>query len=335
MRILLLKIIFLFLVLFQSGQQLFAQYPPPAGQPGSTAIFCDSSIFVNWAKNCIVTAGYINIADTSVYYAGSNRADYGTPPDALGKADGHVISLGDGGIATLKFDPPVKNGQGFDFAVFENGLNDSFLELGFVEVSSDSIRFVRFPTVSLTKAAEQIPTFGTLDATKINNLAGKYRVFFGTPFDLDELIDSTGIDLNKISFIRIIDVVGTIDPVYAMHDSRGNIINDPWPTPFNTGGFDLDAIGVIHEKPNSENSNFTHPEIGLFPNPVVGQLTVLIPTGYPVSMKIITEEGIDTGISATIKYSLKIDLSGLKPGIYLGSFRFNDGIVVIRKIVKL
>ena len=26
------------------------------------------------------------------------------------------------------------------------------------------------------------------------------------------------------------------------------MINDPWPTNFSTGGFDLDAVGVVHEK---------------------------------------------------------------------------------------
>jgi hypothetical protein len=35
---------------------------------------------------------------------------------------------------------------------------------------------------------------------------------------------------------------------YASCDSQGHQINDPWPTPFPTGGFDLDAVGVIHQK---------------------------------------------------------------------------------------
>ena len=30
-------------------------------------------------------------------------------------------------------------------------------------------------------------------------------------------------------------------------DSLGNWINDPWPTNFQTSGFDLDAVGVIHQ----------------------------------------------------------------------------------------
>ena len=165
-------------------------------------------MIVNWAKTCSVHLGYINIADTSIYYAGSNKANWGVESDALDKSDDHVISLGDGGFATLTFEPPISNGNGFDFAVFENGLGDNFLELGFVEVSSDGIRFVRFPSISLTPETPQIGTFGFLDATKINNLAGKYRVLFGTPFDLEELKDSSGLDLMHITHVRIIDVVG-------------------------------------------------------------------------------------------------------------------------------
>ena len=35
---------------------------------------------------------------------------------------------------------------------------------------------------------------------------------------------------------------------YASSDVNSHQINDPWPTPFDTGGFDLDAVGVINEK---------------------------------------------------------------------------------------
>jgi len=60
--------------------------------------------------------------------------------------------------------------HGFDFAVFENSFNDSFLELAFVEVSSDGINFVRFPATSNTQTDVQITGFGTIDPTYINNL---------------------------------------------------------------------------------------------------------------------------------------------------------------------
>jgi hypothetical protein len=43
----------------------------------------------------------------------------------------------------------------------------------------------------------------------------------------------------------VIDVVGINDPLLGSHDSLGNLIIDPFPTPFPTGGFDLDAVGAF------------------------------------------------------------------------------------------
>jgi hypothetical protein len=247
-----------------------AQFPPPAGQPGTTAIHKDSSAIIAWASGIEVSRGLINISDPSQTHEGSNYASFGIPENALGLAVGSsedVVSLGDGGVATLTFNKPIKNGPGPDFCIFENSFSDTYLELAFVEVSSDGIRFVRFPAISLTQTDEQINGFGALDATKIHNLAGKYRQGYGTPFDLEDLIDSTDIDLNNITHVRIIDVVGSIDPAYGSTDSQGNFINDLFPTSFFSGGFDLDAVGVIHEQNEVnliENEFFT---IEIYPNP--------------------------------------------------------------------
>jgi len=141
----------------------------------------------------------------------------------------------------------LTDGPGFDFAVFENSFSNDFLELAFVEVSSDGTHFFRFASVSNTQTNEQVETFGTLDATKIHNLAGKYRGGYGTPFDLAELNEIEGLDIHHVVAVKVIDVVGSIDTAYATYDSEGNIINDPWPTPFESSGFDLDAVGVIHD----------------------------------------------------------------------------------------
>jgi hypothetical protein len=243
-------------------------YPPAAGQPGSTAISCTDPCFKAWATGIELTRGYIMISDpTQLGPDSTNKASFGYPSKALGIAEGNsldVVSFGDAGVALLTFDVPIVNGEGFDFAVFENGFSDGFLELAFVEVSSDGKRFVRFPSVSLTQTDTQIDGFGTIDPTNIHNLAGKYRQGYGTPFDLEDLKDSTGIDLNNIRFVRLIDVVGSIDPQYCSYDSRGNIINDPYPADFASGGFDLDAVGAINigTKPfvvsNFNNLNLEH-----------------------------------------------------------------------------
>ncbi|RMG79687.1 MAG: T9SS C-terminal target domain-containing protein, partial [Bacteroidetes bacterium] len=215
------------IIVFLGGGEAAAQgpYPPPAGQPGTTAMYKDSSDFIAWAVTCSVSRGWMDIADTAL-----GKVSYGTSSYATGKADNSVVSLGDGGTAVLTFNGYLYNGPGPDFAVFENSFSDDFLELAFVEVSSDQINYIRFPAVSLTQDTLQTGTFGTLDATNIHNLAGKYRAGYGTPFDLDDLKDSANINVDSIVSIRIIDVIGSVNPAYASFDSQGHIVNDPYPT---------------------------------------------------------------------------------------------------------
>lgn len=248
-----------FLMIFSS--RVFSQGPfaPAAGQPGSTAIYKDSSIIVSWATGIEIYRGYVRIDDPSFTNGGSNLSSYGYPSIALGAAQESsydVVSLGDGGYAILSFDRPIINGLGPDFAVFENSFSDTFLELAFVEVSSDGERFVRFPAISLTQTQTQVGGFGTIDPTNIHNFAGKYRQGYGTPFDLEDIADSTGIDINNIRFVKIIDVVGNINDQFCTYDSQGNKVNDPWPTPFNSSGFDLDAVAVINAGEPYTISNF-------------------------------------------------------------------------------
>ncbi len=259
------RFIFLLLLFFQSFmvKNLIAQFAPAVGFSGSTAIHGDSSVFIAWATACEVIRGPVRIDEPL-----GEKASFGSPLEAIGQVQGNsvnVVSLGDGGMATLTFDLPISDGEGWDFAVFENALNDSFLELAFVEVSSDGESFTRFPAVSLTDPAVQVATFGAVECVKIHNLAGKYRQGYATPFDLAELSGTPGLDIQKITHVRVIDVIGCVSDVYASLDAEGNIINDPWPTPFNTGGFDLDGIGVIH----SSGTGFEPCEsiFKVFPNP--------------------------------------------------------------------
>ncbi len=224
-------------------------YAPPAGQPGSTAIPNSSPSIVEWAsgfQNLI--RGPMDIANPA-----GGLASFGTGNEALAVADGnslHVVSLGDRGQITLSFDRPIADGPGADLAVFENSFSDSFLELAVVEVSTNGTDFLRFPAVSLTQTTTQVGGFSSLDATNLDNLAGKYRGGFGTPFDLHQLAGlSPNVDVNQIHFVRIIDVVGSINPSLGTQDSLGNMINDPYPTASASGGFDLDGVGVINVVP--------------------------------------------------------------------------------------
>jgi len=316
----------LFIVIFFSVFAVRAQYAPPAGQEGSTAISADSTVLIAWANGCSLQRGWMNLADTSL-----GRTTYGDSLNVTGKADNTVVSLGDGGMATLFFSKPVANGDGWDFAVFENGFTDEFLELAFVEVSSDGEHFFRFDAVSNTQVDEQVETFGTLNATEIHNLAGKYRAAFGVPFDLEELKEITELDISHIIAIRIIDVVGSLDDSFATFDSRGNKINDPWPTPFETGGFDLDAVGVLHNTSNTAVMEYPAQWSGnIYPNPCTNFINV---KGDVKSITIFDAFGRLLS-DKQIVISNKTDLSGLPDGLLLIRMEREDGRTKVVKVIK-
>ncbi len=301
---------------------VFAQnFAPPAEIEGTTAVSVDNNLISGWATNCVVVRGYFDIKNVNLGYV-----DFGTENNATGVANNSVVSLGDGGYAILSFDQPIKNHQGFDFAIFENSFSNNFLELAFVEVSSDGENYVRFPAISNTQSTEQINGFGTLDATYIHNFAGKYRQGFGTPFDLSDLQDSTNIDLQNIQFIKIVDVVGCIDNGFANYDSENKIINDPYPTPFATGGFDLDAVAILRE-PASNIENYKKKECRVFPNParkgefiniqtlsgkIIKQIDI-----YSISGQKIQEFSIENYRVAALKLQLN-------SGIYFMHITFTD-----------
>lgn len=243
------------------------------------AIYKDSSIFPGWAIETEVVRGLIQIGNPDLTDMGLNTTSFGEPGNANNKSDiNGVVSLGDGGYAVLSFESPIINGPGPDFAVFENAFNENFLELAFVEVSNDGVNFTRFPSYSLTQTNNQTGSFSFLDPENIHNLAGIYPGGYGTPFDLDDLKDSLNIDINQVNYVKIIDVVGSINESYASYDCQGNIINDPWPTPFWNGGFDLDAVGVINSQKNTGikkvNIHSSKSKIKVYPNPFIDKLFI-------------------------------------------------------------
>lgn len=317
-----------------SAQLSYAQYPPPPGYPGTTAMYHDSSAFRAWASGCTVELGYINFVDTSVTYMGSNKAFYGFPEDATGPPDNFVVSLGDRGVANLTLPAPIFDSIGPDFAIFENSFSNEFLELGFVEVSSNGVDFVRFPAVSLTPETPQVSTFGTIDATHIHNLAGKYRVFYGTPFDLNDLKDSGSVDISAITHIRIVDVGGCILPGFQSFDSQGHVINEPWPTPFNTGGIDLDAVGLIHINIQAIPGNLQTVSFKLFPNPAQYIMHIEHPLHSTVKLSLLSAVGEVCFPEQPIGNSTHLDLSEYPPGLYIALFTLEDGTKVSQKVIK-
>lgn len=228
------KLVLVIIALMIPSIALAGPYPPAAGLSGSTAVSMDDASLLSWAS---AWSGYEPGADVD--------AQWQDPDQALGAAQGtafDIVCLGRGGRITLEFPETVKNGPGYDLAVFENSFSDVFLELAYVEVSSDGRNFVRFPSRSLTE--NPVSTYGTIDPTDLDGLAGKYRQGFGTPFDLqvlagEDLVLSGAVNLSRIRYLRLIDVNGD----GSAFDSLGSVIYDPYPTK-GSAGFDLDAVAA-------------------------------------------------------------------------------------------
>ena len=309
---------------------LWAQFAPAQDQPGTTAMHADSSAFVAWAAGCTVERGPMRIDKPE-----NGLASYGADSLAIGKPGGtyDVVSLGDGGTAILTFESPIYNGEGPDFAVFENGFANAVnpdtwaLELGFVEVSSDGVNFFRFPAVTYVQTDEQLGNAGSIVPAQLHNFASKYGAFYGTPFDLDEVEDNELLDKNRVTHVRIVDVVGNIDPEYATKDSEGHIVNDPWPTAFASSGFDLDAVGVIHDIAHNDVPENAEEAIAVYPNPVRDRLMVKAEDLQSVEIYNLV------GQQVMFSTSDVVDMGVLNQGIYF--VRINaDGKTVTKRVVK-
>jgi len=199
------------------------------------------------------------------------------PQNALGAPLGafDVHSLGIGGDLTLGFALPIANGPGADFLVAENAFFvggtffGTFAELMFVEVSSDGVSFVRFPSRWFGPGSAP-GAFGSLVVGSSSNLAGQHVALGpllpgdpqdvceagGDAFDLADLaahplVLTGALDLMAITHVRLVDVVGG-----QSLDSRLAPIFDA-----GTGSADVDAVTVIHQQglvdPNGPNVAIT------------------------------------------------------------------------------
>ena len=304
-----IKLVFIFTFILSN---LFAQFPGPVGTIGTTAMHKDSSAFIAWGKLCNVTRGYQDISTPTL-----GLATVGDSSNVIAKADGSIVSLGDGGIAIITFSNPIANGPGSDFAVFENAFNDSFLELAFVEVSSDGINYFRFPPICNLPTSPQYTNDAAMDATKIDNLAGKYRALYGTPFDLEELSGISQLDITSITHVKIIDVVGSLNTLYSTYDKNFNAINDPWPTPFPSSGFDLDAVGVINASGVGMDELESNSFVKIYPNPSNGVIRVewLVDSGACI-LTVFDLLGNEIKNFELRSKTTELDLSNLNSGIY-------------------
>lgn len=310
-----------------------AQYAPQAGIAGSDAISGGSSQIVGWATGCTLQRGYLNISQPSLGLVTSGDSTL-----AIGAFDNYVVSLGDSGVATLSFATPITNGSGPDFAVFENGFlnvqnpEEAFLELAFVEVSSDGVNFFRFPASSFIQDTMQLSSIAGenyMNARQVNNLAGKYISNYGTPFDLSELNGTVGLDVNHITHVRLIDVIGSIG-AHSSYDAANHVINDPFPTPFPIGGFDLDAIGVIHQGAAAL-TELDKPSVAVYPNPATDFIQVESGENLTVSLSDITGKVLQ---QMTIDGRGTIAVSQLEHGVYFLRFKNDNGKQWVSRILK-
>ena len=331
------KIVFVWLMAL-APMSLWAQFAPAADLPGTTAMHADSSAFVAWATGCTTERGLMRIDKPHLGYAyyGNDSLVLGAPgTGGASEIVYDVVSLGDGGVATVTFASPIFNGEGPDFAVFENGFgieSDTthtlhFLELAFVEVSSDGEHFFRFPAVTYVPFDNQLGGYGGMVPSQIHNFAGKYDQFYGTPFDLDEVEDNALLDKNRVTHVRIIDVVGCIKPEYATYDSEGHIVNDPWFTSNEKGGFDLEAVGVIHDLAHNEVVENEMEIVSVYPNPVKGQLFVKVENLQSVEVYNIV------GQQVLVTENDIVDMTALTEGIFFVRVKA-EGKTVTQRIVK-
>lgn len=331
--------VYIFIIILMIGHlSAGAQFAPQAGVTGSTAISSNDSRIVGWANGCTIQFGWKDIADKT-----KGKTSYGDSTAAIGKADNGIVSLGDSGIAVLTFPNTIYNGPGPDFLVFENGFanpsdpEEAFLELAFVEVSSDGVNFTRFPATCLVDTP-QIPVAGVYtNARKINNLAGKYTLYNGTPFDLDDLASVSGLDIDRITHVRIVDVIGSVG-AHASLDKDGRAVNDPYPTNIPTGGFDLDAVGVLYMAGYFP-TNITgveNDELRVYPNPANDRVYIDMPSvGGAYFITITNSVGTVVNHLTTMDAKTQLDISSMQSGIYFVTIADKAGNKWVEKLTKI
>lgn len=207
-----------------------------------------------------LTPGVANWWATSVV----GSSGHNNPQNILGPVNGDwAVGSPSGGSITVGFDVTITNKSGYDFVIWENGFwstfssdgsinphDGVFAELGFVDVSTDGLNWVTFPSTYL----ETMTPYPNIDPTYVHNLAGNYvsigTPYEGTPFDLDDILGTMAVldglvDPNKINYVRLRDILGAGEGGNEL-DSLGNTIYDG--NGFG-GGADWDAVGVINAVP--------------------------------------------------------------------------------------
>ena len=244
--------------------------------PDGPIVLHNDSRIKSWASGCAADNRSPGVAPQ---WTNLNNA-FGPITDAQAyDTTAKVVCLGDRGSLTLTFPNGIGNGDGLDFAVFENGFSRTYLELAWIEVSTDGVTFVRFPNFYL--GLDPVYDFDVSSAvypTDVYNLASKYECGAGHGFDLAELqyaynyalntpIDESSfspeytvhllanfpaLDLNNIRYVRIIDIYGdgtSLDSSgWPIYDPTGLNPSEPDQSLVSAApGFDLRGVAVLNE----------------------------------------------------------------------------------------
>jgi hypothetical protein len=154
------------------------------------------------------------------------------PPHGAGCCSGSLdtLSLGDGGEIVVGFDVAIVDGPGTDLIVFENAFQISgdptnvLYELGEVSVSDDGVTWKTFPCTAKAYPFGTCAGWHPVLATPEHPVdANEPERAGGDPFDLADL------GVTHARFVRVRDMLTKVPPGPK------------------TGGFDLDAVAVIHE----------------------------------------------------------------------------------------
>jgi hypothetical protein len=183
-----------------------------------------------------------DFADCVVEFEPDPASSFGhadVPDVVLGPPGGtaDVASLGCGGSIVLFFDDPIPvDGPGADLIVFENPFSNEFPEPGEVSVSDDGLTWSSFncDPATLAGCAGVSPTLATASNgvdPRDPELAG------GDAFDLADL------GLSEARYLRIDDRSA------EYWEPRDMSYCDPGQA--GSGGFDLDAVAIVHAKESS------------------------------------------------------------------------------------
>ena len=152
------------------------------------------------------------------------------PPQGRGENAGslHVLSLGQAGAIVLGFDRDIVDGPGDDLIVFENAFRaasgDIWAETAIVGVSEDGVTFFDWPCEA-DDVAGGFPGCAGVTPTLVTATNGL------SPYDPavagGDAFDLASVGLTRARFVRIVDS--------GQNTYEGT-----------SGGFDLDAVAVVH-----------------------------------------------------------------------------------------